>query len=451
VVDNLELENKWNLFAKYHDLGFDPLRWLPECSNELKPNSLNILSEELKRNNLKISPNYYSYFLYPEKKNIEIIRRIYKSNEELKSEDLKTKKAISIVKWDKNIVYDNNLLVNRIKKISGQLTTKVEIEKISIIPTNSIEDFQFALFDHIRTQRGNRSGYTVVTNSNTQATDVSQNIESPIHMEISLTESINLLNLLGCSLDIRLFPIYDAPNDNMLDKIRKNIDNFTIKYNYSFEDYSSLKLDGLFFGTTASGNMHKEIPNRYDLIEEGTEIITTDKLGLLSCLSLYIITTLSEKIFEKLHRYGIEENKLKELKELAIKNLTEPKASLGRLITKFLPDFETGFDFQSHILVTHPISKNGISSLHEISKLTNSELIIDDIPLIDTDVINFVSKEFLISNPTASTSNTNMILVSKELSSTVIDELNKNKFNPRVIGKIGKRGKTEIIFNNKQK
>jgi selenophosphate synthase len=410
---------------------------------------LSTLSEELKRNNLKISPNYYSYFHYPEKKFIEIIRRLYRSNEELKAEDLKTKKAISIMKWDKNTVYDNNLLIKKIKKISERLKTKVEIEKVSIIPTNSSEDFQFTLFDHIKTQRGNRSGYTVVTASNTQATDVSQDIESPIHMEISLTESINLLNLVGSSTDTRLFPIYDAPNDDLLDKIRKNIDNFTVKYNYSFEDYSSLKLNSLFFGTTATGNTHKELPNRFDLIKEDTQIIITDKLGLLACLSLYIITTINDKLFEKLNENGIQETKLKELKDLAIKNLTEPKTSLGKTITKFLPDFETEFDIQSHILATYPISKNGISSFYEISKLTKSELIIDNVPVIDKDIANFVSKEFLISNSTASTPNTNMILVSKELSSTVIDELNKSKFNPRVIGRIGKMGATGITFNKK--
>jgi selenophosphate synthase len=408
---------------------------------------LSILSEELKRNNLKISPSYYSYFHYPEKKFIEIIRRLYRSNEEVKAEDLKTKKAISIMKWDKNTVYDNNLLIKKIKKISERLKTKVEIEKISIIPTNSIEDFQFTLFDHIKTQRGNRSGYTVVTASNTQGTDVSQDIESPIHMEISLTESINLLNLLGSSADTRLFPIYDAPNDDLLDKIRKNIDNFTVKYNYSFEDYSSLKLNSLFFGTTATGNTHKELPNRFDLVKEDTQIIITDKLGLLACLSLYIITTINENLFEKLNKNGIQETKLKELKDLAIRNLTEPKTSLGKTITKFLPDFETEFDLQSHIVVTYPVSKNGISSFYEISKLTNSELIIDSVPLIDKDIANFVSKEFLISNSTASTPNTNMILVSKELSSTVIDELNKNKFNPRVIGRVGKMGTPGITFN----
>jgi hypothetical protein len=58
-----------------------------------------------------------------------------------------------------------------------------------------------------------------------------------------------------------------------------------------------------------------------------------------------------------------------------------------------------------------------------------------------------VSKEFLISNSTASTPNTNMILVSKELSSTVIGELNKNKFNPIVIGRVGKMGTPGITFN----
>jgi selenophosphate synthase len=165
---------------------------------------------------------------------------------------------------------------------------------------------------------------------------------------------------------------------------------------------------------------------------------------------LYTITTLNEKLFEKLNKYGIQENELSQLKELAIKNLTEPKSSLGKIITKFLPDFENEFDFQSHILVTYPISKNGISSLYEISKLINSELIINDIPLIDKDIANFVSKEYLISNPTASTPNTNIILVSKELSSTVIDELNKNKFNSKVIGKIGKMGTPRITFNNKK-
>lgn len=412
---------------------------------------INILSEQLKRNNVRINPQYYIHFPYTEKKNVEIIRRVYKLNEKLKQEELKTKKTISIIKLDKDTVYNDDLLIKRLKKVSENIKTKIEIEKISIIPTNTREEFQFILFDHIKPQRGNISGHTVVTNSNTQATDVSQNIESQIHIEISLTESINLLNLLGCSIDIKLFPIYDAPNDSILDSIRKNIDNFTMKYKYTFEDYSSLKINGLFFGATATGNSHKELPNRYDLINEETQIISTGKFGLLACLSLYIITTLDEKLIEKSSKYGIEEEKLNQLKDLAIRNLTQPKIELGKIITKFLPEYGKDFDIQSNILVTHPISKSGISSIYEISKLINREITIYDIPLIDKYIAKFISKEYLISNPTASTSDTNIILLSKELAPTVIEVLSKNKFEPKIIGEIGKKGTTKINFNNKNK
>ncbi len=450
MVKSLELENKWKLITKYHDAGFDPLRWLPVCSNEIKLDQLQILSGQLKRNNLRFGPSYYSYFHHPEKKNLEIIRRIYRTNEEIKPEDLKTKKALSIFKWDKKIVCNDDLVLQKIKKVSEQLKAKIELEKVLMIPTNTSEDYQFTLFDHIKIPRGNITGYSIATNSSTQVTDIGQDIDSSIHMEIALTESINLLNLLGCSNNVNLFPIYDAPTEEILDKIRKDIDKFTVKYNYCFEDYSSLKLNGLFFATTATGNSHKEIPNKYDLVDENMQIVCTDKFGLLACFCLCILTTISEKLSEKLYNYGISENRLKELKELAIKNLTEPKISLGKIIAKFLPEFENKFDFNSHIIVTHPISKNGINGLYELSKLINKEVIIDDIPSIDQDVTNFISKEYLVSNNTASTSNTNIIIISKDLSSILLDELSKNKFEPKIIGKIGKSGSSRVIFNNKK-
>ena len=438
-------------------MGFDPLRWLPDCSNELKHDSI---ANEFKRINLRITvPSYYSYFHYPEKKDAEIIRRIYKVDEEFRHEDLKTKKVVAILKYDKKIVYDDGLIVDEIKKISSSVDSKIEIDKLSIIPTNTKKDFHFILFDHIKSHRGNKTGYTVVTNSNTQATDVTQPIRSPIHMEISLTEAINILNLVGCTKDIKLYPIYDAPNDEILDEIRRNIDTFTIKYNYTFEDYSSLKLGGLFFGTTAVGNTHKELPNKYELVEQEMQIIVTDKMGLLACLGLYIISTLDDKVvIKKMNNYGIGLEKVIQLKDLALKNLTEPKLSLGRTVSKYLPDFENQFDVSSNILVTHPISKNGLYSFKELSQLINKEVIIDQqqIPYVDKDISTFLAKEHLISNTTASTSDTNMIIVSKDLAGTVVEELSRHKFNPTIIGKIGKpvikqEGGGTVHIHNKNK
>ena len=439
-------------------MGFDPLRWLPDCSNELK--HYDSIANEFKRNNLRIIvPSYYSYFHYAEKKDAEIIRRIYKVDEEFRHEDLKTKKAVTILKYDKRVVYDDDIMVEEIKKISNSIDSKIEIDKLSIIPTNAKKDFHFILFDHIKSHRGNKTGYTVVTNSNTQATDVTRSIKSPIHMEISLTEAINLLNLVGCTKDIKLYPIYDAPNDEMLDEIRRNIDSFTIKYNYTFEDYSSLKFGGLFFGTTAVGNTHKELPNKYDLVEQDMQIIVTDKMGLLACLGLYIISTLDEIVLKKINSYGIDWEKVIQLKDMAIKNLTEPRLSLGRTVSKYLPDFENQFDINSNILVTHPISKNGISSFKELSQLINKEVVIDQqqIPYVDKDISTFLAKEHLISNISASTSDTNMIIVSKALATTIMEELSKHKFNPTIVGRIGKpiagadKSSRKVLFNNYNK
>ncbi|HKO64400.1 MAG TPA: hypothetical protein VJU13_04305 [Candidatus Nitrosocosmicus sp.] len=438
------------MFSEYNNLGFDPLRWLPDCSNELNHEKFDDIADEFKnRNNLRIIPNHYSYFQYPEKKDAEIIRRVYKIDEEFRHEDLKTKKAVSILKYDKNTVNDDDLLVNEIKKISDSFDTKIEVDKVSIIPTNSKKDFQFILFDHIKTQRGNKTGYTIVTNANTQATDVTQSIGSPIHMEISFTESISLLNILGCFKDIKLYPIYDAPTDELLDDIRRNIDSYTAKYNYTFEDYSSLKLGSLFFGTTAVGNTHKELPNRYDLIEQDMQIISTDSLGLLACLGLYITTNLDDTVFQKMNKYGIDREKVYQLRDLALKSLTEPKISIGKIISKYLPDFENQFDLQSNILVTHPISKSGIASFVELSKLISNQIIIDDVPYVNKDIKNFILKEHLISNVSASTPDTNMIIVSKDFAATIIEDLSKHKFNPAIIGRIGKPGKAGVSFHNK--
>ena len=150
-----------------------------------------------------------------------------------------------------------------------------------------------------------------------------------------------------------------------------------------------------------------------------------------------------------MNSYGMDIEKVSQLKDLALKNLTEPKLSLGKTVSKYLPDFENQFDLQSHILVTHPISKNGVASFLELSKLINNEIIIDHVPHVDNNIKNFLLKERLISNISAFTPDTNMIIVSKDFSTTIMEELSKHKFNPTIVGRIGKPGKAGVSFNKK--
>ena len=87
----------------------------------------------------------------------------------------------------------------------------------------------------------------------------------------------------------------------------------------------------------------------------------------------------------------------------------------------------------------------------ELSKLINKEIIIDQqqIPYVDKDIATFLTKEHLISNASASTSDTNMIIVSKNFATTMIEELSKHKFNPTIVGKIGKPGKSAAVHIHK--
>ena len=47
-------ENFWRLVEEYQQLGFDPLRWIPTCSNEVDSYILQDSLKEVKRSNIKL-------------------------------------------------------------------------------------------------------------------------------------------------------------------------------------------------------------------------------------------------------------------------------------------------------------------------------------------------------------------------------------------------------------
>ena len=60
------------------------------------------------------------------------------------------------------------------------------------------------------------------------------------------------------------------------------------------DDYSSVKVDSLFFGATAIANTLKEQPIKYEQVEEGMQIIISNKLGTLPAMSVYLLAQMDE-------------------------------------------------------------------------------------------------------------------------------------------------------------
>ena len=76
-------------------------------------------------------------------------------------------------------------------------------------------------------------------------------LDSPVNVAISLTASLESLLILVALQAFRIIPIYDAPNDDMINRIQTSHDKFASKYEISIDDYSSIKTGKLFLGATA--------------------------------------------------------------------------------------------------------------------------------------------------------------------------------------------------------
>ncbi|HKG42071.1 MAG TPA: hypothetical protein VKA98_08030, partial [Nitrososphaeraceae archaeon] len=89
-------EDFWKTIEEYKQLGFDPLRWIPTCSNEIDTYLFQSSLNNIKRSNIKITPNWFDAFPYAEGKDIELTRRIYSFDNPEIEKEVEIKRALSI-------------------------------------------------------------------------------------------------------------------------------------------------------------------------------------------------------------------------------------------------------------------------------------------------------------------------------------------------------------------
>jgi selenophosphate synthase len=437
-------ENFWEIIEEYRRLGFDPLRWIPTSSNEVDNYILESALKEIKRSNIKLVPNWFDAFYYADGKIPELTRRVYSFDNLLdEKKEIAIKQALSIFRLHTEIGNDSTLLSEMLQTFLKVFHSKVTVKKINM-PLTTQQEAQFALFDYVELHRGNKVGYTIANNSATQITDATQSPESEIHSNIAFTVAMENLFLLGCTSGFKLFPIYDAPSEEMLDNIRKNLDIFASKYNLAMEDYSSLKTGKLFFGATAIANTLKELPTRYEQVEEGMQIIISNKFGAMPSVSLYMLTEMDGSNISKFEQNNISLNVLSTAKSEAIKNLSEPRFSLGRIISNYCPDFGMTFDKYTHITAVYPVATDGIFAIGKLAQLTNSHIVINDLPLKNEEVAKFATKEFLVENATASLNGCHLIIATKDISNLIVADLQKHNFEPTIIGFIAKKERPSL-------
>lgn len=421
-------------------MGFDPIGWISNCSNEIDNLTLDKAFEKIKHNSWADLSWFDSFYFSG--KSPDITRRIYKVNESI-TEDLKNKKLISLMRIHNEVAEDQQSLSRLLDDFYGKKPPKHPLRRL-VVSTTSQYDSQFAVVDYIDTHRGNKLGYTAINISSGKLIDPDEEPDSIVNTSIALTSALENLLLLGCTSGFKIIPIYDAPDESLLDKIRSNIDMFAAKFDLLLDDYSSLKLGKLFFGATAYAHSTKELPVRYDLIQPGMVLILTNKFGSLTPLSIYTINQIGEMNSILGKHQSIDKN----IKDEIIKSLTQPRFSLGKIISKYCAGFGKEFDTNANIVGVYPVGSDGILALLNLAKISNAHIIVNELPIIHEELAKFATDEFLVSNSTASTNGCHLIISSEELAPIIMEDLKKHNFEPQIIGFVNDKEKPMVTINN---
>lgn len=432
----------WNNLDQYRELGLDAPRWIASSSDELE--SLAILDSfaKTKRSNYLTDYSWFDAFPYSGK-NPEIVRRVYNFKDFDNANILKNKRIVSLFNVHADTLCDSPALLKMLTNFCAKINPKYRAKCVGI-STTSHRESEFVLLDYIDVHRGDKIGNTAINTSSIKVIDPLELPDSPVNVAISLTASLENLLILGCTTGFRIIPIYDGPNDDIINRIQTSHDAFASKYDIFIDDYSSIKTGKLFLGATAYAHTEKQLPVRYDLIKPGMAVLLTDKFGSLSPLNIFTMEKLEE----------FEPNAPNELADSVIKNeiiksLSQPKFSLGKIVAKYSPELGNEFDISTNLVAVHPAGIDGALALLHLARISNSHLNIREIPMKYEEFSVRATTENIIPNSTSSVNGCHIIIASNEVANQIAEDLKKHNFDATIIGEVIEKDGAKVTINKK--
>lgn len=432
----------WNNLDQYRELGLDAPRWIASSSDELE--SLAILDSFAKTKRSKYLTDYSWFDAFPYSgKNPEIVRRVYNFKDFDNANILKNKRIVSLFNVHADTLCDSPALLKMLTNFCAKINPKYRAKCVGI-STTSHRESEFVLLDYIDVHRGDKIGNTAINTSSIKVIDPLELPDSPVNVAISLTASLENLLILGCTTGFRIIPIYDGPNDDIINRIQTSHDAFASKYDIFIDDYSSIKTGKLFLGATAYAHTEKQLPVRYDLIKPGMAVLLTDKFGSLSPLNIFTMEKLEE----------FEPNAPNELADSVIKNeiiksLTQPKFSLGKIVAKYSPELGNEFDISTNLVAVHPAGIDGALALLHLARISNSHLNIREIPMKYEEFSVRATTENIIPNSTSSVNGCHIIIASNEVANQIAEDLKKHNFDATIIGEVIEKDGAKVTINKK--
>jgi selenophosphate synthase len=156
-------------------------------------------------------------------------------------------------------------------------------------------------------------------------------------------------------------------------------------------------------------------------------------------MSLYVLSQMDEGYASRIENDNISLDFLISAKNEVLKSLSEPRYSLGKVISKYCPDFGAQYDKHTHIAAVYPIMTDGILAVAKFARLAGVQLTINNLPMKYDEIARYSAKDLMVENSTSASVGCHMIVATENVANLITEDLRKHNFEPSVIGFVAKK------------
>ncbi|MBI4258101.1 MAG: SelD-related putative sulfur metabolism protein, partial [Thaumarchaeota archaeon] len=363
------VEDFWERVTRYKAMGLDPLRWVAGCAVKVDLTTvvypaLKNLRPQLEQWGVTLTSREDADIFPRPRGGIEFERRVYNPKDpKVDADDLrriKPSRAISLVQ-----VYQRNAetpesfasILRSVYSRIGEAGIRFTVGKGHSILT-AYPEAEFTLFDFVSKDgsEGESDGWALANNDTIQVIDPTDDPGSEAQAFVGLSNSLNDLIALGAEEKLSVFPVIDAPNDELYHQIESHMKTYCGRYGLSFRPAEKTGKGTLLIGATVSGEASHELPTFHRNLQTGMSIMISRPFGDLAPITSYLSCLADSDYVEKLKEYGLTLEELEDAKNKVVETMKKPNLEIARSISRHCPNYGEKFDANEHITDTVDVS-----------------------------------------------------------------------------------------------
>jgi len=432
--------------AKYKRMGLNPLSLATGCAvkvdliDTVYP-ALEKIRAKLLENNIELMPREDTDIFISRES--ETLKRVINGGE------FDADRAVSLIQVNQETAGNPEKFAEFLMRVYTGVKTRRRLvvgKGHSIVTTNPRGEV--AVLDLIKLDGGRLKSYTLANNDTIQIVDPLEDPGTQMQVDVGVSNSLNDLFTKGAFQDLKMIPVADAPDPELKEKLMRNFENFSRRYNVPVIDEVQPSTGTLMIGATIIGRSDHELPTFYDRVDEGMEILVTRPVGELTPINVHMWLLTVPELLELMESRGITLGKVEEVKSKALRYMSVPNFATAKAIYEHLPEFGGTFDKDSHVAMTTDVTGPGIFVIKEFADKAKVDVELYDIPVVDRDICEFATENFIIPNSTAGTNGATVLFASRKVIDDVAQRLQRDGLEPRVIGRVIRKG-TGIVYVKK--